>query len=133
MEPATADPSLLTSTATSGTGGTVTGGPVVGRSVAVVNAVRDSSVSIQWQGPSTDDQPTVDRFSDNTLLIKELVLGPLTLAHGGDYTCTAVYTVDGHTATVRSGVESVVPTSELSLQSITDSYCTWSFQFHLHL
>ena len=35
MEPATADPSLLTDTATSGTGGTVTGGPVVGRSVAV--------------------------------------------------------------------------------------------------
>ena len=29
MEPATADPSLLTDTATSGTGGTVTGGPVV--------------------------------------------------------------------------------------------------------
>ena len=36
MEPATADPSLLTDTATSGTGGTVTGDPVVGRSVAVV-------------------------------------------------------------------------------------------------
>ena len=36
MEPATADPSLLTDTASSGTGGTVTGGPVVGRSVAVV-------------------------------------------------------------------------------------------------
>ena len=101
--------------------------------VTLSHRVRDSSVSIQWQGPSTDDQPTVDRFSDNTLVIHELVLGPLTLAHGGDYTCTAVYTVDGHTATVRSGVESVVPTSELSLQSITDSYCTWSFQFHLHL
>ena len=41
-----------------------------------------------------------------------LTLDPLTLAHGGDYTCTAVYTVDGHTATVRSDVESVVPISE---------------------
>ena len=80
--------------------------------VSLSHRVRDSSVSIQWQGPSTDDQPTVDRFSDNTLLIHDLVLGPLTLAHGGDYTCTAVYTVGGHTATVRSDVESVVPISE---------------------
>ena len=40
MEPATADPSLLTDTATSGTGGTVTGGPVVGRSVAVQHRVK---------------------------------------------------------------------------------------------
>ena len=97
--------------------------------VTLSHRARDSSVSIQWQGPSTDGQLTVDRFSDD---VNELTLGPLTLAHGGDYTCTAVYTVDGHTATVRSVVESVVPTSELSLQSITDSYCTWIFQFHLH-
>ena len=96
--------------------------------VTLSHRARDSSVSIQWQGPSTDYQPTVDRFSDNTLLIHELTLGPLTLAHGGDYTCTAVYTVDGHTATVRSYVESVVPISELSPQFITN--CYW---FHLHL
>ena len=89
--------------------------------ITLSHRVRDSSVSIQWQGPSTDDQPTVDRFSDNTLLIHELTLGPLTLAHGGDYTCTAVYTVNGHTATV-SDVESVVPISELSPQFITKCY-----------
>ena len=88
--------------------------------VTLSHRARDSSVSIQWQGPSTDDQPTVDRFSDNTLLIHELTLGPLTLAHGGDYTCTAVCTVDGHTATVRSYVESVVSISELSPQFITN-------------
>ena len=90
--------------------------------VTLSHRIRDSSVSIQWQGPSTDKQTTVDRFSDNTLLIHELTLGPLTLAHGGDYTCTAVYTVDGHTATVRSDVESVVPISELSPQFITNCY-----------
>ena len=54
----------------------------------------------------------------------ELTLDPLTLAHGGDYTCTAVYTVGGHTTTVRSRVESVVPISELSPQFITNCYCT---------
>ena len=101
--------------------------------VTFSHRARNSSVSIQWQGPSTDDQPTVDRVIEHEVLTNELTLGPLTLAHGGDYTCTALYRVNGHAATVRSVVESVVPTSELSPQFITDSYCTWSFQFHLHL
>ena len=87
--------------------------------VTLSHRVRDSSVSIQWQGPSTDDQPTVDRITE---LTNELTLGPLTLAHGGDYTCTTVYTVGGHTTTVRSVVESVVPISELSPHSITNCY-----------
>ena len=90
--------------------------------VTLSHRARDSSVSIQWQGPSTDDQPTVDRFSDDRVIVNELTLDPLTLAHGGDYTCTAVYTVDGHTATVRSVVESVVPISELAPQFITNCY-----------
>ena len=101
--------------------------------VTLSHRVRDSSVSIQWQGPSTDGQPTVDTETEQQIIVNELTLGPLTLAHGGNYICTAVYRVDGHTVTVRSVVESVVPISELSLQSITNSYCTWSFQYHLHL
>ena len=32
--------------------------------VTLSHRVRDSSISIQWQGPSTDEQTTVDRFSD---------------------------------------------------------------------
>ena len=90
--------------------------------VTLSHRVRDSSVSIQWQGPSTDDQPTVDRITEHELLTNELILGPFTLAHGGDYTCTTVYTVNGHTATVRSDVESVFPISELSPHSITNCY-----------
>ena len=89
--------------------------------ITLSHRVRDSSVSIQWQGPSTDEQPTVESVSDERVVVNELILDPLTLAHGGDYTCTAVYTVDGHTATVRS-VESVVPISELSPQCITKCY-----------
>ena len=85
--------------------------------VTLSHRARDSSVSIQWQGPSTDRQ---ERPSEFKVIVNELILGPLTLAHGGDYTCTAVYTVDGHTATVRSVVESVVPISELSPQFITN-------------
>ena len=62
--------------------------------VTLSHRVRDSSVSIQWQGPSTDDQPTVDS-TDNRVITTQLSLDPLTLAHGGDYTCTAVYRVNG--------------------------------------
>ena len=61
--------------------------------VALSHRARDSSVSIQWQGPSTDDQPTVDS-TDNRVITRQLSLDPLTLAHGGDYTCTAVYRVN---------------------------------------
>ena len=87
--------------------------------VTLSHRVRDSSVSIQWQGPSTDGQ---ERGSDNEIIVNELILDPLTLAHGGDYTCTAEYTVDGHTATVRSDVESVVPISELYPQFMNNCY-----------
>ena len=90
--------------------------------VTLSHRARDSSVSIQWQGPSTDGQPTVDTVIEHEVLTNELILDPLTLAHGGDYTCTAVYIVNGHTATVRSVVESVVPISELSPQFITNCY-----------
>ena len=90
--------------------------------VTLSHRVRDSSVSIQWQGPSTDEQPTVESVSDERVVVNELSLDPLTLAHGGDYTCTAVYTVDGYTATVRSCVESVVPISELSPQFTIDHF-----------
>ena len=61
MEPATADPSLLTSTATSGTGGTVIGGPVVGGSVAVQSGSKG-----------------LDRALNNDLLITSRVRESLT-------------------------------------------------------
>ena len=60
----------------------------------------DSSVSIQWQGPGlshTDDDDDDDDSTNNRVVVSELSLNPLTLAHGGDYTCTAEYTVDGET------------------------------------
>ena len=62
--------------------------------VTLSHRVRDSFVSIQWQGPSSDDQPTVDS-TDNGVITRQLSLDPLTLAHGGNYTCTAVYRVNG--------------------------------------
>ena len=61
--------------------------------VTLSHRVRDSSVSIQWQGPSTDGQEIA---SNDRVIVNELILDPLTIAHGGDYTCTAVYTVDGY-------------------------------------
>ena len=83
--------------------------------VILSHRARDSSFSIQWQGPSTDEQTTVDRVTSNELIVNEQSLDPLSLADGGDYTCTALYSVDGHTATIRSDVRSVIPISEFKL------------------
>ena len=70
-----------------------------------------SSVSIQWQGPAglshSDDNDT----TDNRVVVSQLALDPLTLAHGGAYTCTAEYTVNGHTTT-KSGNRAVSVTSK---------------------
>ena len=57
------------------------------------------SVSIQWQGPAGLSHSDDDDTTDNRVVVSQLALGPLTLAHGGDYTCTAEYTVNGHTTT----------------------------------
>ena len=80
--------------------------------VALSHRARDSSVSIQWLGPSTDEQ-TVDT-TDNRELTRQLSLDPLSLAHGGDYTCTANYTVDGGTTVTTSDTEKVIPISKFS-------------------
>ena len=59
--------------------------------------------SIQWLGPGVsrtdDDDDDDDDSTDNRVVVSELSLNSLTLGHGGDYTCTAEYTVDGETAT----------------------------------
>ena len=77
--------------------------------VTLSHRARDSSVSIQWRGPSTDEQ-TVDT-SENDLLIRELSLDPLSLDRGGNYTCTALYTVDGDILG-STDVEEVIPNGE---------------------
>ena len=83
--------------------------------VTLSHRARDSSVSIQWQGPSTGQQRNISLAQD-TLFTNVLTLDPLTLADGGDYTCTAHYvTAGGHTATIRSDVEHVIPISESSI------------------
>ena len=73
--------------------------------VTLSHRASDSSVSIQWQGPAglshTDDDDD-DDSTNSRVVVSELSLNPLTLGHGGDYTCTAEYTVDGE-ATIGSG------------------------------
>ena len=81
--------------------------------VTLSHRARDSSVTIQWQGPSTDEHR--NSIMNDTLITNELTLDPLTLADGGDYYCTAHYTAGGHTATLRSDVEQVIPISEYSV------------------
>ena len=76
-----------------------------------------SSVSIQWQGPADLSHSDDDDTTDNRVVVSQLALDPLTLAHGGDYTCTAEYTVNGYTTT-ESGMETLI-ISKIFLQLAT--------------
>ena len=72
--------------------------------VTLSHRASDSSVSIQWQGPGLshtddDDDDDGDDSTDSRVVVSELSLNPLTLGHGGDYACTAEYTVGGETTT----------------------------------
>ena len=80
--------------------------------VSLPSGVEPDSLDIQWRGPSTDEQ-TVDT-TDNRVVTSQLSLDPLSLAHGGDYTCTASYTVDGGTTVTTSDTERVIPISKFS-------------------
>ena len=82
--------------------------------VTLSHRARDSSVSILWQGPSTDEQ-IVDT-TDNREVTRQLSLDPLSLAHGGNYTCTARYSVDGGEPVTTSDTEIVVPISKFNIE-----------------
>ena len=98
--------------------------------VALSHRASDSSVSILWEGPFTHEQ-TVDT-SDKGLVVSELSLDPLSLADGGDYTCTSSYTADGGTTVTRSDTEIVTPISK-SPPVLTSLYSYRYIQLYLHL
>ena len=78
--------------------------------VTLSHRARDSSVSVLWQGPSTDKQ-TFIMTGDRTMVNETLFLGLLTLAHGGRYICMTNYTVCRETVS-SSDVENIFPISE---------------------
>ena len=98
--------------------------------VALFHRASDSSVSILWEGPSTHEQ-TVDT-SDKGLVVRFLSLDPLSLADGGDYTCTVSYTTDRGTTVTRSDTETVTPISKSS-PVLTSIYSYPYIQLYLHL
>ena len=99
--------------------------------VTLSHRARDSSVSILWQGPSTDEQ-TVIMPGDQTMVKETLSLDPLTLAHGGRYICMANYTVCAETIS-SSDVENILPTSEYFMITNRLILLMLLLQFHLHL
>ena len=98
--------------------------------VALSHRASDSSVSILREGPSTFEE-TVDT-SDKDQVVSELSLDPLSLADGGDYTCTASYTTDRGTTVARSDTEIVTPISKSS-PVLTSFYSYPYIQLYLHL
>ena len=99
--------------------------------VALSHRASDSSVSILWEGPSTHEQ-TVDTSDKDGAVVSELSLDPLSLADGGDYTCTASYTTDRGTTVTRSDTETVTPISKSS-PVLTSFYSYPYIQLYLHL
>ena len=95
--------------------------------VTLLHRASDSSVSIQWQGPRPHTLPTTTDISTNEMVSSQLPLDPLTLADGGDYTCTATYTV-GNQSTTGSGNTTVIAISKfIALDLLTINiymYCS---------
>ena len=98
--------------------------------VALFHRASDSSVSILWEGPFTHKQ-TVDT-TDTRLVTRQLSLDPLSLADGGDYTCTASYTTDRGTTVTRSDTKIGTPISKSS-PVLTSLYRYLYIQLYLHL
>ena len=53
---------------------------------------------VQWAGPGLSGDTTGTVTGSGGTYTSELPLNPLSPSHGGDYTCTATYTVDGQTS-----------------------------------
>ena len=95
--------------------------------VTLLHRASDSSVSIQWQGPRPHTVTAANNSSTNKMVSSQLPLYPLTLADGGDYTCTATYTVGGQ-STTGSGNTTVIAISKfIALDLLTINiymYCS---------
>ena len=73
--------------------------------------------SVQWRRPS-GGSTTGNVFSGGvsggrSLYISQLIFDPLTLFDGGDYTCTATYSLGGHTSPSGTGTYSLSVISKL--------------------
>ena len=53
---------------------------------------------VQWAGPGLSGNTTWTVTGSGGTYTSELPLNPLSPSHGGDYTCTATYTVGGQTS-----------------------------------
>ena len=100
--------------------------------VTLLHRASDSSVSIQWQGPHPHTVTTANDISTNKVVSSQLPLDPLTLVDGGDYTCTATYTVGEKTS---EGMENItiIVSSKLAPCYCASAYVMTILQFHLHL
>ena len=68
--------------------------------------------SVQWSRPSggsaTGNVVLGDVSGGSSLYISYLILNPLTLSDGGDYTCTATYCMGGQISPRGTGTHSIV-------------------------
>ena len=67
--------------------------------IALPTGVTVSGVpSVQWRRPSGGSATGTVFPVGESLYNSQLIFNPLTLSDGGDYTCTATYSLGGHTS-----------------------------------
>ena len=54
--------------------------------------------SVQWRRPSGGSTTGNVVSGGGSVYLSQLILDPLTLSDGGDYSCTATYSLGGHTS-----------------------------------
>ena len=67
--------------------------------IALPTGVTVSDVpSVQWRRPNGESATGNAVTKSGSLYMSQLILDPLTLSDGGDYTCTATYSLGGQTS-----------------------------------
>ena len=95
------------------------------RRVLICNIVLPTGVtisdlpSLQWRRPSGGSATGKFVSGDGSVYINQLILNPLTLSDGGDYTCTATYSLGGQTSPSVMRVFSFSVVSKFSNSIIT--------------
>ena len=77
---------------------------VLNCSISLPTGVTVSDISsVQWRKPSGGSVTDNNNISGGgSVYISQLILDPLTLSDGGDYTCTATYSLGGQTMATHS-------------------------------
>ena len=89
--------------------------------IALPTGVTVSDVpSVQWRRPSGGSATGNVVSGDGSVYISQLLLDPLTLSDGGDYTCSATYSLGGQTSPSGMATHIISVISKLILYNLNN-------------